>query len=281
VAVATPSSISTGATSTLSTTGGSGTGAVSYAVASGACTVSGSTLTAPAAAGACTVTATKAADATYAAATSAATSVTVTAPLIVVQSQTATQDSYVPSGGSLPGNNTAGSYDFGVTGGGWWSGVGADSVYRGVGVTVTDTGGVGVYVAGAGTTTWSISGRTAVVVGLGTNAECVGVCKATLILKTAACTATNNTPITILTEKVNTGTSATLVSGAKPTYTAALTDAAWTVTGCATNTMTYFKTQALTEVHAQIVKANMQTATPAATDPKFPNGINLGAIMFQ
>jgi hypothetical protein len=70
VAVATPTSIAFGATSELSTTGGSGTGAVSYAVTAGAgaCSITGSTLTATAV-GSCTVTATKAADANYLAAT--------------------------------------------------------------------------------------------------------------------------------------------------------------------------------------------------------------------
>ena len=79
-AVATPSTIATGATSALSTTGGSGTGAVTYAVTTGStnCSVNGSTLTATAV-GTCVVTATKAADSTYLSATSTVT-VTVTAP---------------------------------------------------------------------------------------------------------------------------------------------------------------------------------------------------------
>ena len=74
---ASPSSVAVGATSALSTSGGSGTGAVSFAITAGAasCTVSASTLTAIAG-GSCTVTATKAADANYNA-TSASTQVTV------------------------------------------------------------------------------------------------------------------------------------------------------------------------------------------------------------
>jgi hypothetical protein len=74
---ATPSTVTVGATSALSTSGGSGSGAVSYAITAGAssCTVSASTLTAIAG-GICTVTATKAADANYNSA-SATTQVTV------------------------------------------------------------------------------------------------------------------------------------------------------------------------------------------------------------
>ena len=65
-AIATPSSIVFGATSALSTTGGSGNGAVSFAVTAGNafCSIVGSTLTGTAG-GNCTVTATKAADANY------------------------------------------------------------------------------------------------------------------------------------------------------------------------------------------------------------------------
>ena len=74
---ATPATVAVGATSALSTSGGSGTGAVTYAITAGAtsCTVAGSTLTATAV-GSCTVTATKAQDANFNAAT-ATTQVTV------------------------------------------------------------------------------------------------------------------------------------------------------------------------------------------------------------
>ena len=276
VAVATPSSFLTTGSSTLSTTGGSGTGAVTYAVASGTCTISGSTLSATAA-GTCTVTAKKAADTSYLEATSAAVSVTVTLPyaaLTVVQEQTATQNSYVAgdapanAGTALPGNNLTGSYAWNQGGNDWWAGVGTDSVYKGIGAPANAGAGVGVYVKGAGTTTWSIDGATSMTVGLGTNPECVGICKATI-----------KTPITILTEKVNTGTSKTQVNGAVPTYSSTLTDANWTVTGCSANTMTAFKALRVNEVHAQLLQANMQSTTP--TGGPYANGVNLGAIKFQ
>jgi hypothetical protein len=43
--------------------------------------------------------------------------------------------------------------------------------------------------------------------------------------------------------------------------------------------MTAFKTLRINEVHAQLLQANMQAATPA--NGPYPNGINLGAIKFQ
>ena len=288
VAAASSTTINTSGTATLSTTGGSGTGAVSYAVASGNCTISGSTLTAPSSAGSCSFTATKAADSTYKAATSAAVSVTVVVPytaVTVVQAQTASQDSYVAGnaatnpGTSLPGNNLTGTYAWNQAGD-WWAGVGTDSVYKGIGVAAAADAGVGVYVKGAGSNTWSISGATSITVGLGTNPECVNICKATIILKASdVCIATINTPFTILTSAVNTGSGATQVSGAVPTYTSNMTDANWTVSGCTTNTLTAFKALPVIEVHAQLLKANMQTTT--ASGGLYANGINLGAIKFQ
>ena len=74
---ASPSTVATGATSTLSATGGSGTGSVSYAVQSGSCTISGTTLTAPTAAGTCTVSATKGGDSSYLSASSNTLTITV------------------------------------------------------------------------------------------------------------------------------------------------------------------------------------------------------------
>jgi hypothetical protein len=67
-----PSTLTYGATATLTTTGGSGNGAVTFSVgASTGCTVSGSTLSVTNASGTCSVTATKADDGTYNAITSA------------------------------------------------------------------------------------------------------------------------------------------------------------------------------------------------------------------
>lgn len=76
-AVSTPSSVTYGSTSTLSSTGGSGTGTVTFSHgASTGCSVTGTTLSVTDASGTCEVTATKAADNNYNAATSAALTVT-------------------------------------------------------------------------------------------------------------------------------------------------------------------------------------------------------------
>lgn len=207
------------------------------------------------------------------------------AALDIVRAQTGTENSYVVAPGtppdtSLPGNNETGGYAWGVEQ--WWSGVGADSVFKGVGIASSDTGGFGVYVKGAGTTTWNIVGANSIEVGLGTNPTCVGTCAATIVLKaTDSCIATINVPFTILTETVNTGNAATTVNGAIPTYTRDLTATHWTVDGCTTNTMEAFKQLPLKEVHAQMLRANMQTTTLANNSPKFANGINLGAIKIR
>ena len=63
-AIATPASVAIGATSALSTTGGSGSGAISFTSNNANCTILGNTLTA-ALVGGCTVTATKAADSNF------------------------------------------------------------------------------------------------------------------------------------------------------------------------------------------------------------------------
>jgi ribosomal protein S11 len=74
--LAAPTTLSTGGSSQLSSTGGDGTGAVTYEVVNGACSLSGNTLTS-AFSGSCAVIATKAADSLYAVAVSAPLTVTV------------------------------------------------------------------------------------------------------------------------------------------------------------------------------------------------------------
>lgn len=75
--IATPSTVTYGNTSTLSSSGGSGTGAVNFdAGASTGCSVAGTTLSVTNASGTCSITATKAADNDYNSATSAAITVT-------------------------------------------------------------------------------------------------------------------------------------------------------------------------------------------------------------
>jgi hypothetical protein len=217
-------------------------------------------------------------------ASAASNAVTPFAPVTVVQNQTASQNSYdttTPAHPALPGNNDQGSYSTPLTW--WWGGIHPDSVDVGYGVDSTGTGAsLGVYVKGAGSTTWNINGASSIIVGLGTNGECVGTCKATLVLvsSTPACKATANSAMTILSAAVNTGLGVTAPTTAT-TYTKALTDANWAVTGCTTNTMTGFLSLPLKEVHAQILQAGMQFTTHPAGSPLYPNGINLGGISFQ
>jgi hypothetical protein len=104
---ANPTTVDVNATSTLSTTGGSGTGAVSFAVAKGPCTIIDTTLTGISP-GVCQVVATKSQDNTYAEATSEPLTVTV-----VLAPQTALLLSASPStlegGGSTALSTTGGS----------------------------------------------------------------------------------------------------------------------------------------------------------------------------
>lgn len=214
--------------------------------------------------------------------------VTPFAPVTVVQNQTASQNSYDTAiNTALPGSNDLGSYSFGsIPPVFWWEAgkpTSLDSVYVGYGVNATGTGaGLGVFVKGAGSTTWNINGASSVVVGLGTNGECVGICKATLVLKssTSGCIATANSAMTILAAAVNTGLGVTAPTTAT-TYTKALSDANWTVTGCTANTMAGFLSLPLKEVHAQMLQADMQFTTPGTGSTLYPNGINLGGISFQ
>jgi hypothetical protein len=91
--VATPSTVQYGATSTLSSTGGSGTGAVTFSVgASTGCSISGgTTLNVINASGSCSVTATKAADANYNIATSSPITIILAAKPITVTANNASK----------------------------------------------------------------------------------------------------------------------------------------------------------------------------------------------
>lgn len=130
-ASASPAIISFGATSTLSTTGGSGTGAVSYAVTSGAgfCSVSGNTLTGTGA-DSCIVTATKAGDANFAPATATASVVVLRAnqaPLSVVATPAS-----IGIGGisnlSTTGGSGTGAVSYALTNGGAFCGLSGSAV---------------------------------------------------------------------------------------------------------------------------------------------------------
>jgi hypothetical protein len=111
-AIATPSTLSYGATATLSSSGGSGSGAVSFSVgASTGCSISGgTTLNVVDVAGTCAVTATKAADTNYNAASSAA----LTVPLSKAN-QTITFDSLTDKQYGSPDFNVSATSTSGLT----------------------------------------------------------------------------------------------------------------------------------------------------------------------
>ncbi len=99
VVTATPSTVTYGTTSTLSSTGGSGNGAVTYSAGSSTgCSVTGATLSVTNASGTCSVSATKATDNNYNAKTSAALSV----PLVKAD-QTVTITSLAPTTAAVDG----------------------------------------------------------------------------------------------------------------------------------------------------------------------------------
>ncbi|MCC6504808.1 MAG: fibronectin type III domain-containing protein, partial [Aquimonas sp.] len=139
-AIATPATVAFGATSTLSTTGGSGRGAVSYAVTAGGsnCSITESTLNANGV-GTCTVTATKAEEGAFTAAT-ATVEVTVSKADQAALTATATPSTIVFGGSST----------LGTTGG---SGTGLVTFAVTSGSTVCEVSGSTLNATGVGTCT--------------------------------------------------------------------------------------------------------------------------------
>lgn len=132
---ASPNTINYGATSALSTSGGSGTGALTYAVTSGAdvCSISGSALTGTGV-GTCTVTTTKANDPNYnqASATITVTVNKATEAALVATALPETIDYQATSALSTSGGSGSGAVSFAVTSG--------SSVCSVSGTTLTGTG---------------------------------------------------------------------------------------------------------------------------------------------
>jgi hypothetical protein len=167
---ATPGSILTTASSTLSTSGGSGSGNVSYAITggTGTCSVSGATLTAITA-GSCEVTATKAADGFYAAVTSAPITVQVglspQTPLIV----SATPGNILTTGTSTlstSGGSGSGDVSYAITGG-----TGTCSISGTTLIPIT-AGTCEVTASKAADSLYAAAISTPVVVFVGANAQC-------------------------------------------------------------------------------------------------------------
>ncbi len=173
------------------------------------------------------------------------------------------------TGKALPGLYATASYATENTGAvWWWGGNFADQINLGYGFSKTNEAqwGFGIYIKNGGSG-WDIASATNYKFSLGTNSECAGVCKATLVLVSAAnanCKAT---------------ASVTLTSAAVTSYTKPLAD--FTVAGCTTNTVTAFKQLKIAELHYQMLRADMQfTKTNDAT--LYPNGLGVGGgIIFE
>lgn len=147
----------------------------------------------------------------------------------------------------------------------WWGGDFPDEIQSGYGFAknADDQWGFGIYVKNGGSG-WDITSATNYKVRLGTNVQCVGVCKVTLVLVSAVNASCKATALVTLTSK-------DLLEYSKP-----LADFA--VEGCAVNSIDEFKKLKLTELHYQMLRANMQfTTTDHATH--YPNGLGVGAGM--
>ena len=190
------------------------------------------------------------------------------APLQIVRANAAGTPAFDRTNGkALPGNLTTGGYSAGAGEAYWWGGNYDEQIQAGYGFSRTNTAqwGFGLFIQNGGTG-WDIATRNHYNVTLGTNNECVGVCKATLRLVSAS--------------------SNQCVADAKVTLTAAdITTAykvplsSFTVTGCTTNTMAAFKALKVAELHFQMLRGDMQFTTSA--DPNlFPNGLGVGGNIF-
>jgi hypothetical protein len=187
----------------------------------------------------------------------------------VVRVKTDTEPAYdTTTGKALPGLYVTDRYAPSAGESWWWGGNYADQIQSGYGFskTVDAQWGFGIYIKNGGSG-WDISSATNYKFSLGTNSECAGVCKATLVLVSttdAACKAT---------------ASVTLTSAAVTSYTKPLTD--FTVVGCSTNTVAAFKNLKIAELHYQMLRADMQFTTKS--DPTlYPNGLGVGGgIIFE
>lgn len=294
VAVATPTSVITSATSTLSSTGGSGTGLVTFAVTTGTCSITTSgtttTLTAPATAGSCTVTATKATDTTYLVATSTPATVTIAAPTALTFAS-----GYTSTGVDTVNYTRAGRsvelgafnwYQSSATGGSdwsnfWWNGISpltenVPSFYYGIGLASTTTVPyIAAFVNAPNDGSIALSGQTKLRIAVWGNDELTGkkvptfkvFIQAKDTYQSGACYLEAEAPLITPT-----------AVGAQ-TYTLNLSD--FTIknncTGSNVTTVAQLLAKPIGAVHVQVLKANMYFSGTTVS----PNGINVGPISFQ
>jgi hypothetical protein len=171
------------------------------------------------------------------------------------------------TGKALPGQYVTGSYTANAGEAFWWGGDYDEQIQRGYGFskTVDAQWGFGIFIANGGAG-WDIASATNYHFTLGTNAECVGVCKVTVRMvsaSNAACVA--DAKVTLTSADVTTA------------YAVKLSD--FTVAGCTTNTMAAFKLLKVAELHFQMLRGDMQFTTSG--DPNlFPNGLGVGGNIY-
>lgn len=286
-------SLNTSATTTMSSSGGSGTGAVTYAVSSGNCTISGTTLTAPSSAGTCKVTATKAADNSYQAATSAEVSITVSVPTLATPltfstaytSTGADTVNYTRAGTSVEGgsfnwyqDSAAGGSDWSNF---WWNGISptTDSVpsfYYGVGLASSTTVPyIGAFVKAPGDNSITLNGQTKLRIAVWGNDELTSRAAPTFKVfvqakqsyQSGACYLEAEAPLI-----TPTGIGAKTYDLNLNTFTLRNN-----CTGSGVTTAAEILAMPIGAIHVQVPKANMYFSGSALS----PNGINLGPISFQ
>jgi Bacterial Ig-like domain len=171
------------------------------------------------------------------------------------------------TGKALPGQYVTGVYSANAGEVYWWGGNYDEQIQAGYGFSKTDTAqwGFGIFIANGGAG-WDIGQMTNYHFTLGTNAECVGVCKVTVrMVSTAAASCVADAKVTL--------TSADIVTA----YSVKLSD--FTVSGCATNTIAAFKQSKVAELHFQLLRADMQFASSG--DPTlYPNGLGVGGNIY-
>lgn len=196
------------------------------------------------------------------------TTVAAPVPVQIVRANGAGTPSYdVATGKALPGQYATGVYSANAGEVRWWGGNFPDQIQAGYGFSNTDAAqwGFGIFIANGGAG-WDVSANDVYRFTLGTNVECVGVCKVTVRMVSVS--------------------NANCVADAKVTLTAAdiatsynvkLSD--FTVTGCTTNTVAAFKASKVAELHFQLLRADMQF-TAGGAPPLYPNGLGVGGNIY-
>ena len=190
----------------------------------------------------------------------------------IVRAKTDTAAAYdTTNGNALPGNYATGRYAAGAGEEWWWGGNYAEQIQSGYGFSKDTPAqwGFGIYIANGGTG-WDISGVSKYHFTLGSNGECANACTVTVRL------VWKSDPNCVADYRQKLATADITVAAAA--YTANLAD--FTVKGCTTNTMTAFKAGKVSELHFQMLNADMQFTTPGSGSTKYPNGLGVGGNIY-